>query len=550
MRPGASPSAPGPLPDLLAPREPSRGGSALYALLLLAIALYDLAGRSVLHRDLPRFGVIAREMIASGEWWVPSQHGRPYVNKPILFIWLVAGPSALFGDVTPFLLRLPSALALVVTGLSTASWTRAATGSLAIGRLAGLVVGSMFLVSELGRTGRPDLLVAACSTAAAAAFARRNAGLGGLREVVGAGLACGAGLLSKGPVGLLVPAAVLLLPWPGTTLRERVGRGRPLLVLAIALAVAAAWVLPAWRRAGDGFFQGLVVQQVAERVAGRGNHLEGPFYYLLHLAPVLLPWGPLGAVAALAALSRRGRAVVGATLPSVVGVAVLVLSLVPTKEVRYGAVVAPPLAALASIVLAHLVARTTSATAAGRHLKAASVGALVVGCGFVGLAVRWPAAALAMAPLALAAGAVGALGLASVRRDPSARGRAGRALTVVVALVVLGTLAYWVALGRYLTIRSVVVNREVAAVLPAGVPVVVVVGDRLEPDDLFESVARPIPVHEPGDVPAAAALPRVVVIVLEHRFAAVQAARGAPGRVLLSRPHDDGGTLVVAEFGP
>ena len=102
-------------PDLLTEPRPSRAGTAAYVLALALLAFWDLGGRSLLHRDVPRFAVIVTEMLRSGDWLVPTQHGEPYANKPILYIWAVALPSALFGGPTAFLVRLPSALALVAT---------------------------------------------------------------------------------------------------------------------------------------------------------------------------------------------------------------------------------------------------------------------------------------------------------------------------------------------------------------------------------------------------------------------------------------------------
>lgn len=538
-------------PDLASEPVPSRAGTVLYVATLVLIAVWDLGGRSILHRDLPRFAVIAREMIMGGDWLVPQQHGKPYLNKPILFIWMVAGPSALVGDANAVLLRLPSALALVVTGLSTCAWARARTGSLAIGRVAGLFVVTMFLTSELGRTGRPDMLAAACSTACAACLDRAALGRGTRRDPWWAGLALGAGLLSKGPVVMLVPAAVLLLPTPGTTLRGRLGAARPWLVFLVGLAVAALWVVPAWQRAGDGFFQGLVVRQVSERVAGRGNHQEAWWYYLLELPPVLAPWGLLGTAVALGALHPRVRRAVGGTIPAVVGVTMLVLSAVPTKEVRYAAVVAGPLAILAAQAAVGVVRRAADPRAASRHLAGLGVAALLFGLGCVGAMVRWPATAWRLAPVALVAAGTGVVAVARARRGGEAAPvLAGRALGAAVVLVACATLAYWVVLGRYTVIRSVEENRQVARVLPEGVPVAIVMGERLEPDDLFEAVARPMPVPTPSDVPTAETHPRLVVVCIESALDAVSFVRGEAPRVFLRWPHVGGGTLVVAAYGP
>src|SRR5262249_11059785 len=157
--------------------------------------------------------------------------------------WAVAGPSALAGGVTPFLLRLPSALALVGLALATSAWGRARTGSIALGRLAGLLVATTWFVHELGRAGRPDLLATAFAMAAAAWTDRAILGKGSPRDPWWAALALAGGLLSKGPVVLLPTAFVVLLPRPGLPRREVARRARPFLLLGGAIVGAALWIV-------------------------------------------------------------------------------------------------------------------------------------------------------------------------------------------------------------------------------------------------------------------------------------------------------------------
>lgn len=541
--------APPPLrwpPDLLGDRPPTRLGGVLWALAVVLVATWDLAGRSILHRDLPRFAVIAREMLGSGDWLVPSQHGRPYVNKPILYIWAVAGPSALAGDASALWLRLPNALALVFTAVVTSVWGRARTGSLAVGRLAGLLAVTTMLLHELGRTGRPDMFAAAFSTGAAAFLDRAALGRGRRLDPLWAGLCLGAGVLSKGPAALLVPAAVLLAPTPGTTLRGRARGARVGLVAAVGLAVPLLWLLPAWARGGDAFFRGLVVDQVKDRVEGRTAHKEGPFYYLTDLPLVLAPWSPLLVGAAVATAWPRVRARLGATLPAAVAAVVVVLSLVPTKEVRYAAVVVPPLGIVGAQAAAALGAACRDARRVAWHLRAGGVAAVVLGLASVAAMVRWPATVPGLLPLAVAVAGSGVLAVARARRaDEPAPTLAGRGAGLAVVVAAAGILAFWVVLARYLVTRGVEENRQVARVLPAGVPVAVWMGNRLEPDDLFEAVARPLPVREPADLPTVAAAPRLVVVAVDPAPGVVEAARGQAGRELLRWPHPSGGTLVV-----
>ena len=40
--------------------------------------------------DEPRFALVARDMLRSGDWLIPRVGGDPYADKPPLFFWLMA----------------------------------------------------------------------------------------------------------------------------------------------------------------------------------------------------------------------------------------------------------------------------------------------------------------------------------------------------------------------------------------------------------------------------------------------------------------------------
>ena len=59
-------------------------------------------------------------MLAGGDWTVPHFNGLPYLDKPVLFFWLVAGAFRLLG-VGETAARLPAALGAVATVALTAA---------------------------------------------------------------------------------------------------------------------------------------------------------------------------------------------------------------------------------------------------------------------------------------------------------------------------------------------------------------------------------------------------------------------------------------------
>src|SRR5512138_3768331 len=61
----------------------------LLALALLLIAT-GIGLRDPWPADEPRFALVARDMVATGEWLLPRVGGQPYADKPPLFFWLIA----------------------------------------------------------------------------------------------------------------------------------------------------------------------------------------------------------------------------------------------------------------------------------------------------------------------------------------------------------------------------------------------------------------------------------------------------------------------------
>lgn len=543
-------------PDAFCDRGEPRRKTCLFLLAVAAIALWDLGGRSIFHHDLPRFGTIAREMVRSGDWFVPTQYGRTYANKPILYVWAVAGPSALVGDVTTWTLRLPSALALIATAWATYVWAFARTGSRATGRVAGLLVVTTYFVNDMGRVGRPDMLATAFGALAAAWIDRSILGKGRPRDALSSGLALGAGLLSKGPVVLLIPAALVLLPRAAISLRERARRARPGTVALVALAVVALWLVPAAISGGRDWTRRLVWDQIATRVEGKTNHLEAPWYYLWMLPLSALPWAPTLVLAPVAFAWRRVRERFGdgAHVTSAAA-ALLVLTLLPTKEIRYASVVVPPFAVAAAQMWAAFAARAQDAAKATRTLRALGVASLLGAAGGAFALATWPAAIPwgALPVLALVV-----LGLAALRRPApgdAARHLVGRAAGTSLALAACGLTLFWAVFTHYLVTKAERENDAIAAVLDPGVPTVLFGADpevpkSLTPDDTFTGAPHVTFVTDPAAIPKPAAAPRLFVICLGTDGPAAKAARGEDAVTALARERSDGRTLLVLRFGP
>jgi 4-amino-4-deoxy-L-arabinose transferase-like glycosyltransferase len=256
------------------------------------VALFDV--------DEGAFAQASREMVASGDWGHTTLNGTDRFDKPILVYWLQAASLKVFG-ITEFAVRLPSALCALGLALATAAFLRVRLG-IRSAQVTPWLLASMIGPALIGRAATADallgLLIALaafdlwrCLEPEAPADAQRAA----LRR---AALWVGLGLLTKGPVALLIPggsALLWVLAGPATdrgTLMRRMFCDP--LAWAIPIVIAAPWYAYAWLRHGWAFIDGFLLRHNFERLVGPLEGHGGSFlYYVLVLPLVLLPWSAL-----------------------------------------------------------------------------------------------------------------------------------------------------------------------------------------------------------------------------------------------------------------
>ena len=200
-------------------RPPPGWGAALALAGGIFAALLALAGRTTLwDRDEPRFAQATVEMIASGDYLVPTFNGQLRPDKPVLVYWLMSLPMRLLGP-TAVAARLWSAAGIALSALFTFAIARRLLSARA-GLWAMAVLAASPLAAMEGLAATADAVLLAAVTAALACFAAALAGGGGRPwPWLGLGVALGLALLAKGPVGLAVPglaiATALWLLWRG-----------------------------------------------------------------------------------------------------------------------------------------------------------------------------------------------------------------------------------------------------------------------------------------------------------------------------------------------
>ena len=518
-----------------------------FVLFATFVAFVDLGGRSLHSMDTPRGAAVARNMIRSGDWILPTLDGELYANKPPLYFWLVAAASTVRGEVTAWTARLPSALALILLAFSTVGWARSRTGRDGTALLAGLLLLSTGHVVWLAREARLDMLGAALCVLGTWLWDDAASGRGTRRTPWLAGLALGGALLVKGPPLLLLPLLVLFLGGPLSDLGARLRRGKPWIVLGVAIVLALAWLLPAWRAGGDAWLRALVVDQTAERVSGRGNHLQAWWFYLVWMPASMAPWGPAYlalAVLALVPRVRRRLGPVGGPLLAV-AVSLVVFSIVPTKHTRYVVPLAPALA----MGLAWTALRLLSGRAEvpgplgprGRRPTAVALLLLALGVAVFALLGEHPPVGALVAAAGIAAGALLLLRGEYPEGVPPWEA-ALRRLTFALALVVV---AFAASRHRAEVRPRVRLQQGLAREVAPGEPVLVYAPSRSE--DVFEGAphARRVRASDPDERPPAG---RHVVVCYAEQIAEVEAWEGTPGRVIVPLADTEG--WAALRFGP
>jgi dolichol-phosphate mannosyltransferase len=337
---------------------PSRLGGFAAALLLVVVAgllFFTRLSCPLLEPEEARYAEIPREMLAEGSLVEPVWHGAPYYQKPPLLYWLVMGSYAVCG-VYDWAARLVPATAAVLTVLVTFWW-----GKRTVGLGAGLAGALLLCLSArfvyLGRLLTMDgLLCLWVVTALATAHVAMAGGKLRWGWWLLSAFACGLGLLTKGPVALVL-VAVPVLGQQALDHRSAAPAWRPWLAYAaVAVGLAGPWFVAMAVRnpeAAGAFFWVHNVRRFLDPV----DHAKPLWFYLPGLLVGMLPWTLL--LVPLARFLARRSARTAARRPAALGVFLLALlwclgfySLAGCKRAGYILPALPPLALLLGTYLA------------------------------------------------------------------------------------------------------------------------------------------------------------------------------------------------------
>ena len=238
----------------------------------------------------PREAVVAYTMVEHGNWILPINNGGDIPYKPPFFHWCIALFSLLQGHVSEFTSRLPSALALVAMSVGGfVFFAKRKNANMAL--LATLLSLTAFEVHRAGINCRVDMVNTAFMVGAL--FLMYRWWERGKHSMPWLAILCMSGAtLTKGPVGMLLPCAVMGVFM--LTQRESLWSTvwRLGLTALLSLVLPLCWYYAAYLQGGDEFLR-LVKEENIDRLLGKmayESH-ENPFWYnFLTLVTGWLPY--------------------------------------------------------------------------------------------------------------------------------------------------------------------------------------------------------------------------------------------------------------------
>lgn len=467
---------------------------ALVAAVAALVMLTNLGGARLWDRDEPRNAGCACEMLARRDWVVPTFNGELRTHKPVLLYWCIMA-SYLGLGVNEFAARLPSALCAIGSCICVYRMGRRLFGPQA-GVRAGIALATSLMFVVAGRAATPDSLLIFCTSLALMIYvcgtfrprfdttpldAEPQPFLAGVYfpqhwpTVAAMYAAMGLGVLAKGPVGLVLPTAVigmflLIVRLPRWNAKEGIpySQGlrllapleplhffgtcwsmRPLAAVFAVSAIAVPWYLAVGLATDAEFLRGFFLEHNLGRATGVMEHHGGfVFFYPVTILVGFFPWSiftiPL-AIDTVLQLRRRDRFHAGYLLAVCwIGVYVVLFSLARTKLPSYVTPCYPALALLAGDYIDRW--SRQSASVAGRWLIAAFACLALVG---IGVAIAVPVVAkrylpgeewLGLLGLVPLAGGVACIGLVAARSyRPASAALAATVVGFVTLLFAIGT---------------------------------------------------------------------------------------------------------------
>jgi 4-amino-4-deoxy-L-arabinose transferase-like glycosyltransferase len=254
------------------------------------IFFFHLGAYGFWEPDEARYGEIAREMLALRNFIVPHLNYVAYVEKPPLLYWLTALSFQILG-INEFAARLVPAISALLGVVATFVFADRVMGRRRA-VMATAILASAPLYAVMAQVLTTDMLLSALTTIAIFALFLHYRDGGNWCWI--AYLAMALATLTKGPVGIALPALTMLVfLWWERALKGSLRRFHAIAGAMLMTAIVAPWFIAISIRE-PGFLDFYFVGEHIRRIFDSSfSHGEPPYFYVPVIIAGLLPWSLL-----------------------------------------------------------------------------------------------------------------------------------------------------------------------------------------------------------------------------------------------------------------
>lgn len=335
----------------------------IFVLLMLGLYGFMIFQSSLWDRDETRFSSATLEMIASGDYIVPTYNSDLRPDKPILIYWLMSIGVSLLGPCEAGV-RFFAPIGMLVSSLLT-GWIGRRLFDPLTGFWAGAILATSGLMFMVGGAATTDsVLLAFMLTAITPAIFMLKV-KPNFKHLLAMLLGLTGAMLTKGPVGLAIPLMAIGGIWYFGKQETRAASKKTLAWMMglsfIATGLFLIWAIPANNATGGEFASQGIGHHVIDRIHTPQENHGGNFFLMLpYYIPVVvgtfMPWTLLlfGSIRAMVA-KRLGDDHARAVLQGWFWPTFILMSCVATKLPHYILPVFPALAILVAAAISQLI---------------------------------------------------------------------------------------------------------------------------------------------------------------------------------------------------
>lgn len=273
--------------------QPNKNGEFAISIIIGAFLflIYILGLFTPITSDAGKYAAISRVIYQTGDWINLSIHFEPYLQKPPLLFWITTPFYYLLGP-SVFAFKLPVLLYSIITIYSTFRFTRLFYDT-TVAKLAALMLVTCEFFFLFHNDIHTDVLLTANVIFAMWQLAeyfqsQRTA------NMIFAGLGIGLAMISKGPIGVFVPATATLAHLAYSRQLKDIFSYKILLGALVCLAILIVGLTGIFQQFGWEGLNFFFWENNAGRISGRikGGNVDYFFYFHTTLY-IFFPWGIL-----------------------------------------------------------------------------------------------------------------------------------------------------------------------------------------------------------------------------------------------------------------